>query len=65
MNRKILLLVQEEYPNPCDSDLHFDIFKLMDLGEVVKVITPPPPRFYKQIQNFTCGAFSAPAKASK
>jgi hypothetical protein len=26
MNRKFLLLVQEEYPNPCDSELYFDRF---------------------------------------
>jgi hypothetical protein len=49
MTRKILLLVQEEYPNPCDSELYFDIFKLMDLGEVVEIthtelaLTTPSP----------------------
>jgi hypothetical protein len=43
MNRTILLLIQEEYPNPYDSDLHFDISKFMDSGEVVKVITPTTP----------------------
>jgi hypothetical protein len=36
LNRKFLLLTQEEYPNPCDSELYFDIFNLMDLGEVVE-----------------------------
>jgi hypothetical protein len=36
MNRKFLLLVQEEYPNPCESEHYFETFKLMDLGEVVE-----------------------------
>jgi hypothetical protein len=36
VNLKFLLLVQEEYPNSCDSEHYFDTFKLMDLGEVVE-----------------------------
>jgi hypothetical protein len=43
VNRKFLLLSQEEYPNPCDSELYFDIFKLMDLGEVVEGYYPDHP----------------------
>jgi hypothetical protein len=51
VTRKILLLIQEEYPNPCDSIYYpGKSFNFMDLGEVVEnnqhdlvLTTPSPP----------------------
>jgi hypothetical protein len=51
VTRQILLLVQEEYPNPCDPIYHpGKLYIHMDLGEVVEInypdfalTTPSPP----------------------
>jgi hypothetical protein len=38
VNRKILLLVEEEYPNPCEPFwYHGKHPQYMDLGEVVEI----------------------------
>jgi hypothetical protein len=38
MNRKFLLLIEEEYPNPCEPVLYPGKLLIhMDLGEVVEI----------------------------
>jgi hypothetical protein len=61
MNRKFLLLVQEEYPNPCDS-IYYPVLSVnfMDLGEVVEIhhpeieLTTPSPQADK-VSWLNCG----------
>jgi hypothetical protein len=36
-------LVQEEYPNPCESELFFDVFQSWIWGRWLKVINPTTP----------------------